>query len=303
MEKTSSAHIFTKPAPLTKAGALGAGDVSSTEDEAPKVSLDLANDAFLRRAAEREKLGLPLEEIPAAAASPRAGGDAPPPGPFGGGGETTSFIDTFRDSKDDRPMRPVFGPLRPPPPPSSGLQTLVPPELRANMAPKETGMGASAGEGEPPSSSGQPGKDADVAAEDRVYETTEDLNEAFLQAAQCNDVDAIKMALGNPLLKDPNVPDEEGYTALIYASEKGFEEVVKVLVSDERVNPFRPNKKKGNTHTAIIKAVCNGHYQLAQHLAHAQYKWKLKHPKLYEPSTWHKAFGYEDWKFTPDYER
>jgi len=64
---------------------------------------------------------------------------------------------------------------------------------------------------------------------------------------------------------DPNIQDEDGFTALIFASQNGHLEVVKTLLDQDRgVNPNIQTKKDG--YTALIFASQNGHLEVVKTL-------------------------------------
>ena len=75
---------------------------------------------------------------------------------------------------------------------------------------------------------------------------------------------------------DPNVTDRFGNTALIFAAEKGHEDVVRMLLVDKRVNVSQENQKGT---TALVKAVAHGHYALSTVIYLSQCAYDLHDPE------------------------
>ena len=55
---------------------------------------------------------------------------------------------------------------------------------------------------------------------------------------------------------DPNITNQDGYTALMWAAKERHASVVMVLLADDRVEPNMANQ---NGYTALMRAAVKGH--------------------------------------------
>jgi len=83
-----------------------------------------------------------------------------------------------------------------------------------------------------------------------------------------NDIEKIRELL----LKDINEVDDDGYTSLMYASQYGYTELVKVLIAEG----VKLNIKDNDGNTALMRAVKSGYIDVVKALIEAKAKINLK---------------------------
>ena len=79
--------------------------------------------------------------------------------------------------------------------------------------------------------------------------------ENFIDAVHNNDIDMVKVLLADERV-NPNMADEHGRTALMFAAHNGHAPVVTLLLADERVDPNMANQ---HGRTALMYAAKKGH--------------------------------------------
>ena len=99
-----------------------------------------------------------------------------------------------------------------------------------------------------------PGSDRNDYNAGDMLSTPQASQEELLLAAKDGDAPMVISVLRDPLT-DPNIADDDGWTALIHASIKGHESVVMALLDDERVDP---NKTDFLSISALLAAAQSG---------------------------------------------